>query len=394
MNTADSNPSSDRIISIDIVRGIVLLLMGFGHITYFLGALSLFEVPVHLIPPYAFFHHWIGLICPFVFIFLAGISIYFYQMKYPGLSKLSRRLIIRGFWLILLELTVVHFSWFFGSYNWFILQICWLLGWSMIALAGLIWLPRWLIGVIVVLTFAGHNLLDSINASDLGRWDWLWAILHEKYQIRVNKGFIGGFKVLYPLIPWVSVMAAGYVCAPLYLKPQQRRQFLMKIWGSVLILSFIILRFFNSYGESKIWSVQDDGLLTTIMSFLDITRYPPSLLYLLITFGITLWLLSLMEWTSGKLAQILATFGRVPLFFYLIHMFVINGAITLWSRLQYSRPGGWWWDRTATVWPPGYQFNIYVAWTVWIVFTLLMYILCQWYADIKKRRQYWWLKYL
>jgi len=394
MNTLSSNPSRDRIITIDIVRGIVLLLMGFGHITYFLGARSLLHEDVNLTPPYVFFHHWIGLICPFVFIFLAGISIYLYQKKYPGLSKLSRSLIIRGFWLIFLELTLNNFSWSFGSNNWITLQILWVIGWSMIALAGLVWLPRWLIGMIVVLMFAGHNLLDHVKPDDFGNWNWLWAILHENYRIRIHNDFIGGFKVLYPLIPWIGVMAAGYFYAPLYLEPLKRRQFLLRTWGSILIFGFVLLRFSNLYGDSKLWAFQDSGFPYTIMSFLEISRYPPSLLYLLVTCGITFWLLSLIERASGKIAQILAIFGRVPLFFYLIHIIIINGAATIWSHFRYGLPAGWWWDKTAVSWPPGYKFETIMAYSVWFVFALLMYFACRWYANIKKHRQYWWLKYL
>jgi len=255
-------------------------------------------------------------------------------------------------------------------------------------------LPRWLIGVIVVTIITGHNLLDHFKAYNFGDWSWLWAIFHETYKIRINMGFIRGFKVLYPLIPWIGVMAAGYFCAPLYLEPLKRRQFFLKTWGFMLIVGFIFLRFSNFYGDSSLWSVQERGFLYTIMSFLHITRYPPSLLNLMITLGITLVLLSLTERSSGKIVNILVTIGRVPLFFYLIHIPLIHGAAIIWSHLRYGQSGGWWWDRTAASWPLGYKFETLMAYSVWIGFTVLMYFACRWYADLKKHRQNWWFKYL
>jgi len=154
--------------------------------------------------------------------------------------------------------------------------------------------------------------------------------------------------------------------------------------------------FFKTHlsGDSNLWSVQERGFLYTIMSFLHITHYPPSLLTLMVTLGITLILLSLTERSSGKIVDILVNFGRVPLFFYLIHIPLIHGAARIWSHLRYGQPGGWWWDKTASSWPPGYKFETLMAYSVWIGFTVLMYFTCRWYGDIKKRRQYWWLKYL
>jgi uncharacterized membrane protein len=291
-------------------------------------------------------------------------------------SELGFYLFTRGLWLIVLELTVVSFAWTFNLEQGTYLQVIWALGWSMIALSGLIFLPRWAIVVFGITLIAGHNLLDGIGLEDLRRpegalgwYGWLLSILH------ISHG-----PVSYPLIPWIGVMALGYAGAPILLEdPQKRSQWLLG-FGALLTVAFVILRAANLYGDPAPWSPQKSDLFT-FLSFLNTTKYPPSLLYLLMTLGPALAALALFENRSGPVARFLTVFGRVPLFFYLVHLYLIHTLALIAGYLSgYALEA---FLTSDSLFPEDYGYSLPVVYLVWIAVVLMLYPLCAWFAGLK-----------
>jgi uncharacterized membrane protein len=310
-------------------------------------------------------------------------------------------------WLILLEITLVQYSvtfhptiYFFGF-----LQVIWVIGVSMIVLAALIHLPKSAIAVFGLLMIALHNLLDGIHVhswrgpgtaipSVAGK---LWILLHQPFEgFPVLGENSPGVAVIYPLIPWIGVMAVGYVFGVLYqFDAQRRRRWLLIIGGSATLL-FIILRAINRYGDPSAWS-QQKNFIFTVLSFLNTTKYPPSLLFLLMTLGPAILLLALFEIGSqgAPVRKFFVTFGRVPLFFYVLQWFTAH-VISILLHWAFGKPVSWLWQSPLNFGAPvpGIGFNLGVVYLAWIAGVLLLYPLCKWFAGIKARRKTWWLSYL
>ena len=398
-----------RIDSIDLLRGIVMVIMMLDHTRDFIhNALFQFD-PTDLSRTNValFFTRWITHYCAPVFVFLAGTGAYFQFARGKSKAELSRFLITRGLWLIFLELTVVKFGVFFNPDIRFLgfLQVIWVIGVSMIVLAVLIYLPKSAIAAFGVLMIALHNLFDTISVKGWngpgtpvpGAGAKLWMLLHKPFS-----GFpiLGDgtpvILVIYPLIPWIGVMAAGYAFGALYQLDGQRRRRLLLILGGAATLLFIVIRAINIYGDPSQWS-QQKNFVFTVLSFVNTTKYPPSLLFLLMTLGPAILALALFESGSegGVLRNFFVTFGRVPLFFYILQWFTAHG-IAILLHLAFGKPASWLWRSPLSFGdqPAGIGFNLAVVYLAWIAGVLLLYPLCRWFAGVKQRRRDWWLSYM
>jgi uncharacterized membrane protein len=393
------NPTLPRLDSIDMMRGLVMVLMALDHTRDFFSD-ALFD-PTDLSQTNAalFLTRWITHICAPTFVFLAGAGAYLSTIRRNlAPRQLARYLFTRGLWLIVLELTLVHFGWTFNwDYHYVSGQVLWALSWSMIVLASLVFLPRWVIVLFALVTIGGHNLFDAIQPGSLETWGWLWTILHVPGYIEYLPGY--SFFFLYPLIPWIGVMAAGYCLGPLFLQPPRRRQSLLVIMGFVCVVLFLMLRLNNVYGDPHPWLPQKDGLFT-LFAVLNCEKYPPSLLYLLMTLGPMMFVLALLEWKKmHRFGLSFIIFGKVPLFFYLIHLLLIHGAavaITLFRGMSSD-----WLFRGSGRFPfptiptSEYGYDLATVYGVWLVLLILLYPVCYVYAWFKQRYQgRGWLAYI
>jgi uncharacterized membrane protein len=368
-----------RIVSVDLLRGLVVALMALDHTRDFFGSGGF--NPRDVTEPALFLTRWITHFCAPTFVFLAGLSAFLYG-RGRSIAATSRFLFTRGLWLMLIDLTLIKFGWRF-EFNFFHLGmgVVFVIGASMIALAALVFLPRWAIATVALIMIAGHNLLDRVSAESLGPNAWLWHILHERGEATLG----GGIEtyVLYPLIPWIGVMAAGYALGPVMQRGPQARQHLLYVMGAAITLGFVVLRASNLYGDPASWTVQENWL-ATLLSFVNCEKYPPSLLFLMMTLGPALMLLGAFEQARGRFAQVLAMFGQVPFFFYVVHIYLIHalaivtglaltGVFTLTPLLGFGLP------------------EIYL---VWLTVLALLYPICRWFAGLKARGTAWWWSYL
>ena len=403
--------SSRRIDSIDLLRGIVMVIMMLDHTRDFVHNAARDFDPTDLSRTNValFFTRWITHFCAPTFVFLAGTSAYLQFARGKSKGELSQFLVTRGLWLIVLEMTIVklgitfHFDIAFLGF----LQVIWVIGVSMIVLAALIHLPKSVVVVFGLLMIGLHNLTDSFRVDGWrgpgtpipGVGAKLWILLHQQFS-----GFpvLGEHSpvvfVLYPLIPWIGVMAVGYVFGALYrvdAQRQRRRQVLLII-GSATTLLFLIIRSINRYGDPSPWLPQK-SLVFTVLSFLNTTKYPPSLLFLLMTLGPAILFLALFESqeTGGRVRNFFVTFGRVPLFFYILQWFVAH-LISIALHLAFGKPTAWLFESPLNFGPApqGIGFNLGVVYVSWIAGVLMLYPVCKWYAGVKQRRRDWWLSYL
>ncbi len=398
-----------RIDSIDLLRGIVMVVMMLDHTRDFVhNAVYQFDPSDPTRTNVAlFFTRWITHFCAPVFVFLAGTSAYLQFARGKSKSELSRFLVTRGLWLIFLEVTIVrlgvslNFDYRFLGF----LQVIWVIGVSMIVLAALIHLPLKVVAAFGLVMIAVHNLFDDFRVES---WRGptspvpsigakLWMLLHQQFEAFPIIGFPSPVVfVVYPLIPWIGVMAAGYAFGALYKLDAQRRRRLLLITGGAATVLFIILRAINAYGDPSQWS-QQKNIIYTALSFLNTSKYPPSLLFLLMTLGPALIVLALFEpgSTRGRIANLFITVGRVPLFFYVLQWFTAH-IISILLHLAFGKPAGWLFKSPAdfTPVPPEAGFNLGIVYLSWIIGVLLLYPLCKWFAGVKQRRRDWWLSYL
>ncbi|MGH6865724.1 MAG: DUF1624 domain-containing protein [Methyloceanibacter sp.] len=379
---APAAPARPRLQSIDLMRGLVVALMALDHTREYFSDTGL--NPRHVTEPVLFLTRWITHLCAPTFVLLAGISAYLYTTRGKTTGEVSRFLLTRGLWLILIEFTLIRFGWTFDP-NFFydpVAGIIWVIGASMVALAAIIYLPRWAILALGLGMIAGHNLLDGTEAGRLGSAAPLWHVLHEPGRIGINPQF--SFYILYPLIPWIGVMALGYGLGPvMQLEPSERRHVLFWL-GAAVTLGFILLRAVNLYGDPGPWSGQASPL-ATVLSFINCEKYPPSLLYLMMTLGPALMLLSVKEHTRGRIADWLTVYGRVPFFFYVVHIYLIHllavaAGLALTGKFEIGESG--------------VDLGLPAVYLVWLVVLVLLYPTCRWFAALKQRRRDWWLSYL
>lgn len=378
-----------RLNSIDLLRGLAIVLMALDHARDFFGASG--QNPRDIAQPALFLTRWITHFCAPTFILLAGVSAYLYGTHGRNTCEISWFLLTRGLWLIFIEFTVVGFGWTlsFGS-GVFIAQVMWAIGGSMIILAGLVYLPRSAIAAVALVIIAGHDLFDGIRAESLGSASWLWNLLHQPALLQVSLRV--KLLVIYPLLPWPAVMAAGYIMGPLYKRAPEYRHLSLVCAGGALIVGFIVLRATNFYGDPVGWSKQATSL-GTLLSFIDCEKYPPSLLFLMMTLGPALILLALFERTDGIVARSLTTFGRVPFLFYVVHLPFLHALAVV---LAWFTQGdvGWMFGLFVSNKPVGYGLSLFGIYAAWISALLMLYPLCSWFAALKARRHDWWLSYL
>lgn len=384
-----------RIESIDLVRGIIMVVMALDHVHDFFGDFAARPLDLHTTTVALFFTRWITHICAPVFFLLTGTSA-FLALRRMTKPALSRFLITRGLWLIFLELVVMRFALQFNfDYHVTIITVLWALGWAMIVLAGLIWLPVWAIALFGVVLIAGHNMLDNIDAASFGAWAPLWSVLHQLGPILQWPGHL--VFISYVLIPWVGVTAMGYVMGSVYRWGAPTRQRLLLWLGIAAVVGFVVLRYLNVYGDPAPWSVQKTPLFT-VLSFIDTNKYPPSLLFLMMTLGPALLLLRLFDRGVPALLRPVHTIGRVPLFFFVLHFYLIHLLATATSALRYGTiantfqsPDIGHFPFTA---PPGWDVGLPFIYLIWIGVVVAMSPLCRWFAGVRQRRHDWWLSYL
>jgi uncharacterized membrane protein len=378
-SVAASRGGLARIVSIDVLRGLVMALMALDHTRDFFGTGDF--NPRDVMEPALFLTRWVTHFCAPTFIFLAGLSAFLYGRERSA-GELSRFLLIRGLWLILLDLTLIKFGWRFDVDLYRLTAgVIFVIGASMVALAALIWLPRWAIAAVALIILVGHNLLDGIKAEEFGAASWAWHVLHEPGLVPLRDG--ASLYVLYPLIPWIGVMAAGYLLGPVMQLERTLRQRLLFRLGAAVTLSFIVLRATNLYGDPAPWTVQETWL-STLLSFINCEKYPPSLLYLMMTLGPALMLLASFEYARGTFARLVATFGQVPFFYYVVHIFLIHGLAVATGLAMTG-------TLTRT---PSIGLSLAGIYFVWLLVLVLLYPICSWFAELKESGRGGWWSYL
>ena len=390
MNHSDSTVSTEaddlarpvkpqrRVESIDLLRGLVMVVMVLDHVRdYFMDA-RIDATDLSTTTPALFLTRWITHFCAPTFMFLAGVSAALSGTRRTR-GELSRYLALRGLWLIFLEQTWVSVTMFFTYPHLIFGVVLWAIGWSMIALAGLIYLPRPVIAAIGLAMIALHNLSDGFDPGG-GIAGLLWSFLH----VPGLKILPGGVPILfaYPLIPWIGVMAGGYAIGPLFLESPRRRRPILFAIGVASIVGFFILRWRNIYGDPRPWEPQATFAYTAI-SFLNCQKYPPSLLYLLMTLGPAFMALAVLDRGMGRLGHPLRTLGQVPLFFYLLQWPLAHILAIIVAAVQ-GYPIGWLFQFPPFQAPPGYGRSLLPVYLFWAMTVGLLYYPSLWFSRRKK----------
>jgi len=384
-------PKRFRLESVDVVRGVIMILMALDHTRDFFGQTSFSPTdPTQTTIP-LFFTRWVTHFCAPVFFLLTGTGAYLSLCR-KSKAELSRFLFTRGLWLIFLELTLfrclgLQFNF---DYRLTLLDVLWALGWAMIVLSALVRLPTPLVTAIGVVMIAGHNLLDPIRSSNP-----VWTILHSLNFIVANPQH--SVFVAYVLIPWVGVTAAGYGLGQIYSWPSDRRRTFLLRAGLGVTAAFVILRSINIYGDPVRWSTQKSAAFTAL-SFLNTNKYPPSLLFLLMTLGPALLFLWAVDGRTPQFLRPALVLGKVPMFYYLLHFPLIH---LLAVAVCYARYGQVHWmfesptiDKFPITPPPGWGFSLPIIYLIWVSVVVALYPLCRWFAALKQRRNDAWLSYL
>ena len=375
-----------RIESIDLLRGAIMIVMALDHVRDYLSPnVSPTNLATTTVP--LFFTRWITHLCAPGFMLLAGIGIGIQHARGATRPALTRFLLTRGLWLVVLEVTLLRMFGFAFTLDPThpLLLVIWALGVCMMLMAAVVWLPPRAVLPIAVLGIVGHNLLDHVTSTSLP-----WLILHRPglFDLGPLHGIVG-----YPLLPWVFVMMLGYAVAPIFQWEPARRRRLLVIAGSALVVAFVIVRAINRYGDPFPWSSQPRGAAYTLVSFLNCTKYPPSLCFLLMTLGPLFLLLAALE---NVRAPAIVTYGRVPFFYYVIHIPLIHVVAIVYAQLSLGRS-----DFLIDMNPitsfndvPTYGMSLGATYVVWAGVVAALYLPCRWYARIKMRSRSPWLSYL
>lgn len=385
-----------RVDSVDVVRGIIMLVMALDHVRDFFGDAAASPTNLATATAALFFTRWITHICAPVFFLLTGTGAYL-ALRRRSRSELSRFLLTRGLWLIFLEVVLVRclgWQWNF-DYRLTMLTVLWALGWSMIVLSLMVYLPARVVTVIGVVMIATHNLLDRVQAASFGTLAPLWTVLHAPGVVFSNGTHL--VFAAYVLIPWVGVTMVGYGLGQIYDWPEERRRRFLVRTGLALMAAFVVLRSLNVYGDPSPWAPQKSALFT-FLSFLNTTKYPPSLLFLLMTLGPALLLLRAVDGHTPRLLRPALIVGRVPMFYYILHVIVIHVFALIASLIRYGEVH-WMFesptlDRFPVTQPPGWPLGLPWIYLIWITVLVILYPACRWYADLKQRSDNPWLSYL
>ncbi|TNE62054.1 MAG: DUF1624 domain-containing protein [Alphaproteobacteria bacterium] len=381
-----------RLNSIDFLRGLVMVIMALDHVRDYFTDARFDPLDLSQTDGALFFTRWITHFCAPIFVLLAGMSAGLMAAR-RSTAELSRFLFTRGIWLLFIEMTVVSVGWTFSIFEGFlfVMQVIWAIGASMLVMAVLVWLPKPAILAFGLILIFGHNILDNPALFPVQDWSRpmpVWHVLHNGGMVMLGST---PMMLAYPIIPWVAIMPIGYVLADLYSKDAALRQRILMRLGLGAIILFAVLRSVNIYGEPASWALQDTAL-KSLMSFVNLQKYPPSLQYLLVMLGGGLIVLSLAEKWRGRFVDWMVTFGRVPFFYYILHIYLIHAFGLLAAELQ-----GFGWRSLATMFfgfPQGYGFNLWVVYGVWVATIVILYPPSKWFAGVKARRKDWWLSYL
>ena len=402
-----------RLDSVDLLRGLIMVFMALDHVRDFFTHLHFPPEDMSQTWPALFLTRWLTHFSAPGFFFLAGTGAYLSLSRGRTPARVSHFLWTRGLWLVFLEMTLIGYAWtFMPSFGFG--GVIWALGWCMVANAAIIRLPLPWVTAFGAILVAGHNLLDGIQPQAFGKFAWLWTILYQPgfiplpqpSFIHLPPGAFFGFFVLYVLVPWIGVMSLGYAFGSVLRRPPEERQRWMLRAGLAATALFVVLRGFNAYGNPPqsflgggAWAVQD-SLGMTLVSFFNTNKYPPSLQFLLMTLGPSLIALAWFDKLAvkGKLCAVgrfFVVFGRVPLFYYILHLFLIHsmavGVAMAWGQpYQWLLHGGFFLGFA----PPGYGHNLPFIYLMWALAVGILYFPCKWFMDLKARRRDWWLSYL
>lgn len=407
--TAPYTPlSRARIDSVDLLRGVIMVIMMLDHTRDFVHfqAAAFDPTDVSKTWPLLFFTRWITHFCAPLFVFLAGTGAYFQELRGKPKADLSRFLFTRGLWFVFVELVVLRvvimFNFDFAVLAGF-LQVIWAIGWSMVVLAALIRLPLRAVAAIGIAMIVGHNAFDNVRVTSWagpgtpvpGFWASMWHVLHVPGLIFPLGADGPKVLVLYPLIPWIGVMATGYALGSVYRRDEvSRGRFLIRT-GIAATAAFLIVRAINVYGDPSPWSHQAT-FTKTLMSFFAVSKYPPSLSFLLMTLGPGLIFLGLADGKArNAITEFFIAFGRVPFFFYVLQWITAH-ALALIASVVAGKPTDYLFSNLAFSPPPpaGTGFGLGTVYALWILGVLLLYPLCRWFAGVKARRRDWWLSYI
>lgn len=390
-----SSPARPRLEGIDALRGFVMILMALDHSRDFFSNSHAYFDPLDLTQSSTalFLTRWVTDFCAPVFCFLAGVGASFSAGRGRPTSQVAYLLVTRGLWLIFLELAVIRVFWYF-NFDFTLLKagVIWCLGWSMVALGGLIYLPRVALFVISVVMIFGHNLLDGLGPDGPGFAHGLWTVMH-------GTGYLYLFGsvqllVVYPLIPWIGLMALGFLAGPVTRWEQPLRRRWIFLTGLGLTVGFAVLRGLNGYGDPNPWVHQETAWFT-FLNMLACEKYPPSLAYLLMTMGPALMFLALLDRpTQPGFLRPVVVFGRVPFLFYVLHLPLLHAMAIPWAIWRYGDASWLFANPPATGWPHDFHFDLPLTYAAWIVAVLLLYPVCRWFANYKATHKSWWLSYL
>ena len=392
-----SSPPPDgravRIRSVDVLRGLVVVLMAIDHVRVYSG------LPAGGPTPGIFFTRWITHFVAPVFVFLAGTSAYLHGLKLADRGTLAGFLVTRGLWLIVLELTVIRVAWTFNFDfgNYLLAGVIWVIGWSMIVLAGLVFLPVKAVGAFGVVIIAAHNVMDfavrpQMDAIHASPFNWLWSLGYFAFEVPFDSPLV----VLYALVPWVGVMAAGYAFGQVFTLDADTRRRLCLWIGAGAVVLFVLLRLADVYGDPRHWQASR-ARMETLIAFLNTTKYPASLQFLLMTLGPAIFVLPYLERSANFGTRVLEVFGRVPMFYYLLHIPLIHllalgvslahtGAVSPW--LFENHPMG------NSPLPPDQWWRMRELYLIAALAIFLLYFPCRWFGRLKARRRDRWLSYV
>ncbi len=384
-----------RIHSIDIMRGLVMILMALDHTRDFMHITSIVQQPTDLATttPALFFTRWITHLCAPTFVFLSGVSAYISFQQKKNLAQTRNHLITRGVWLIVLDFTIINFAlWFDIHFNVFLFDVLSAIGFGFIILGLLLKCTTKTIGVIGLLIIFLHNLSPLVPLPETSLFKQIFMLFFAPGAVPLGGGrtFVMG----YPPIPWLGSMLTGFALGKLFEQPiEKKKKIFLKIELTSLLL-FIVIRFINIYGDPAPWTTQKDGLFT-FLSFINVTKYPPSLLFCLLTLGFMFLILSLIEGMKNKFTDIISVYGKVPLFYFVIHWFILHPLMFAMVFLQGFKSSdllfGFNFGRPKV----GGGVDLWVIYLIWIGVVVLLYPVCKWYGKYKKdHKEKKWLSYL
>ncbi|MGN6617893.1 MAG: DUF1624 domain-containing protein [Ilyomonas sp.] len=389
--------TAKRINSIDLLRGLIMIIMALDHTRDFFHTTAWTDDPLNLATttPLLYFTRWITHLCAPNFVFLAGASIFFQSLR-KSKKELSSFLFTRGLWLVFIEIFIINLEFSFDiHFSLIALQVIWAIGISMIILSVITRLPYTAILILGLIIVFCHNLLDYYETGLKQAPPWWYALLHHEgvYNLSANRTLF----IFYPFLPWTGLMMLGYCFGKLFLMYEgvARRKMLF-VTGSSLLLFFVVLRYTNSYGDSGTWSAQQNSLYT-FLSFIKVEKYPPSLLFMCATVGVAMLFLAFTEGANNKLSKFITVYGRVPFLYYVLHFFLIHlVSVSFFLARGHSFTEGL--QPHGLLVPnfiiPGEGYSLGIVYLVWICIVLALYPVCKWFSEYKRNHKDWWLSYL